>query len=498
VSDSAAAIADEGEPTPWASSHGRKTASGIVWVFLADALILPTGLITAGFLTRRLGPEDYGLFTLATVLVTWGEWSITSIFSRATISFIGGTEDWQPIGTTVARSYLMAGVLLGLAFALAARPIAALLGEPRLAGYLAFAAADIPLFALSQAHINVLVGLGGFRLRALAPVGRWIGRLVLMLLLVGGGLSVTGAIAANIGASIIELVICRLGLRLQLWRRSDFSPWRLFGFAVPLFVFALSLRVFDKTDLLMLKVLGGTASQAGFYGAAQNLSLIPLIFAAVVSALLLSTMTRFLREGQDTAARHMARDGLRAAFALIPFAAMTAGASAEIVAAIFGPTFIASGPYLALLIFAGVGLATMNVANAVLTAAERPMLSVYNAVPLLPLVLVAHWIVIPRAGAVGAAAVTATFASIGAIVGAVLVGRVWGAFPPWTTCARCLVLAVVAFVAAHSWQTPGIWLIAKLALVSALVVGGFIALGELDAAERRLVTEAIVRRPRGR
>src|SRR5262249_50974946 len=136
--------------------------------------------------------------------------------------------------------------------------------------------------------------------------------------------------------------------------------------------------------------------------------------------------------------------------------------------------------------------------NAVLTAAERPMLSVYNAVPLLPLVLVAHWIVIPRAGAVGAAAVTATFASIGAIVGAVLVGRVWGAFPPWTTCARCLVLAVVAFVAAHSWQTSGIWLVAKLALVSALVVGGFVALGELDAAERRLVTEAIVRRRRGR
>jgi hypothetical protein len=61
-----------------------------------------------------------------------------------------------------------------------------------------------------------------------------------------------------------------------------------------------------------------------------------------------------------------------------------------------------------------------------------------------------------------------------------------------------LVLAVVAFVAAHSWQTPGIWLVPKLALVSALVVGGFVALGEFDAAERRLVTEAIVRRPRGR
>jgi hypothetical protein len=103
MSDPAAAPADASEPTPWASSHGRRTASGIFLVFLGDALILPTGLVTAGFLTRRLGPEDYGLFTLATVLVVCGESLIVSIFSPATISSVGATKDWGPIGATVAR-----------------------------------------------------------------------------------------------------------------------------------------------------------------------------------------------------------------------------------------------------------------------------------------------------------------------------------------------------------------------------------------------------------
>lgn len=44
---------------------------GTLWIFLSEALVLPTGLLTAAFLTRRLGPEGYGLLTLASVLVAW-------------------------------------------------------------------------------------------------------------------------------------------------------------------------------------------------------------------------------------------------------------------------------------------------------------------------------------------------------------------------------------------------------------------------------------------
>lgn len=114
----------------------------------------------------------------------------------------------------------------------------------------------------------------------------------------------------------------------------------------------------------------------------------------------------------------------------------------------------------------------MSVANVVLTAAKRPMLSVFSAAPLLPLMLIAHWIVIPRAEAIGAAAVTTTFAAIGAGVAFVLVGRTWGASPPWSTCARSAVLAAMASTAAWLWPAPGPWLVSKLALVSLLVAGG--------------------------
>jgi len=40
-------------------------------IFAAQLLIRPTGLITAGFLTRQLGPEPYGVLTLAVMTVGW-------------------------------------------------------------------------------------------------------------------------------------------------------------------------------------------------------------------------------------------------------------------------------------------------------------------------------------------------------------------------------------------------------------------------------------------
>ncbi len=44
---------------------GRRMVDGTIRGFLAEALFPLTGLLTAAFLTRRLGLANYGLFTLA-------------------------------------------------------------------------------------------------------------------------------------------------------------------------------------------------------------------------------------------------------------------------------------------------------------------------------------------------------------------------------------------------------------------------------------------------
>jgi hypothetical protein len=69
------------------AARGR-TLDGAVRVFLADGLLLPSGLLTAAFLARQLGAEEYGVFALAAATVAWAEWSVASLFARATYKLV--------------------------------------------------------------------------------------------------------------------------------------------------------------------------------------------------------------------------------------------------------------------------------------------------------------------------------------------------------------------------------------------------------------------------
>src|SRR5262245_28273203 len=92
----------------------RHTVAGTVRVFLAEGLVIPTGLLTAAYLARRLGPDGYGLFTVAAALVAWVEWSLTALFARASVKFVADSRDWQPIGATILSVHLFVSVAAAL------------------------------------------------------------------------------------------------------------------------------------------------------------------------------------------------------------------------------------------------------------------------------------------------------------------------------------------------------------------------------------------------
>jgi O-antigen/teichoic acid export membrane protein len=466
------------------SEVGRQTLDGAVRVFIAEALILPTGLITTIFLTHRLGGAGYGLFTLAAMLVAWIEWSLTSVFARAAIKFTAEAGDgWRPVGTAVLRVYLWTSCAAAGLLIIAADAVATAFHEPVMASYLRLFALDIPIFGLSQAHRHILIGLGGYRQRALGAAARWTVRLVLIVLLVELGMSIRGAILGSIGASLVELAVHRWFARVPLLGRSSFPMRQLWGYAVPLFSMALSLRLLEKLDLLMLKLLGGSAEQSGWYGAAQNLAIIPGILAGSFSPLLFSSLTRVLRDGDVAHARDMARDSMRGGLLLLPAAGMTAAAAHEIIGLIFPPDFApASGP-LAILTFAALGMLIISIATTVLIAAGRPGWTFALTGPLIPLALVGHLLIIPRLGVNGAAGVTTAVVCAGALATVLAVQRVWRVLLPMGSLVRSLALTACAYVLAATWPAPGAWLLLKLLAVCLLVPVAYLLLGEFDARE---------------
>ena len=476
------------------SHPGRHTLDGTARVFLAELLVLPSGVLVAAFLSRQLGPEGYGLFTLAITLVAWVEWSVTSIFARATIKLVGEADDWRPLGTTVVRLHLLVGVGAALVLWVASVPFAALLGEPALATYVQLFALDVPLFALAHGHRNILIGLGAFNRRALASAARWTARLLLVVVLVGLGLSIEGAILGSIGASLVELAVYRFFVRPSLFRGPTAPVRPLWGYALPLFLFALSARLFDHVDLFAIKALGGTAEQAGIYGAAQNLSLAPGIFALSFSPLLLSTLSRILRAGDHQRARGIAHDAMRAVVVLLPLAGLTAGAAPEIVALVFGPAFRDAAPLLAILIFGALALVMISVATAILTAAGKPRWTPALMWPLLLLALAGHAALIPRLGPTGAALVTTLLAGLGALAGVLAVYRLWAVAPPGGSLWRSVLICGLAYAAAVTWPAAGPLLILKLAALGLAILLSFVLLRELGAAELNLA-RSLLRRP---
>ena len=473
----------------------RHLLDGATRVFLAEALIFPSGLIIVMFLTRKLGPEGYGHFTLAAVIVTWFEVIIASIFSRATIKFVSETEDWRSVGNIAIRLHLVISVAGALLLFIFADAVAGLLSEPKLTTYLRLFAFDIPLFSLTGALRDVLIGKGGFRQRALLTAAQCLTRLILVLLLVQLGLSVPGAILGSMGASLVGLIIGRYYINISPFSRSVFPARQLFSYAVWLFLYSISIIIYNKLDLLMFKILGGTADQAGIYGAAQSLAIIPAIFSLSFTPLLLSTLSRMLREGDDRGARELGRDAMRIVIWMLPFAGMTAGASSEIVVLIFGQPFQSAAPLLTLLIFAALFMLMISMASAILTAAGKPVWTFALTGPLLPLALVGHLALIPRLGALGASLTNSLFAFLGAGAGVLAVFSIWRILPPLMTLARSIFICGVAFAVAALWPTPGFLLLLKLPIVVFFIIAAFKISGEFSAADIALVRSILRRQP---
>ena len=470
-------------PTP--TQHARRTLDGAVLVSLAEALAVPTGLISLSFLTRTLGSDDYGRLTLAATIVIWLEWSLSAMLSRATNRLVAETETWEPIASAALRLYVLAGAGTGLLLWSLASPLATSLHEPQIARYLQWFALELPLFCAAQAHIQVLIARGHYRQRAWISAARWLARLALLLVLVGCGFSVFGAIAASIGTVVIELVMARRVVAI-LWGLGDRSlTRRLLRYATPLLIAALCARLFNRIDLIAFKSWGASASQAGEYAMAQNLATVPNLLALACAPLLQSTLVRMQQHSSLDEARQLARHALRLACLLLPFAALVSGAAGAIATLLSGPGYAGAAPVLARLILASIAGVVVAVSAAILVGFDQPRWTVAIAMPMLLVAVVLLAWIVPVYGARGAASVTLGCGALAASASLGVVSFGCKVTLPFLSLFRSVVVAIAVYAAATFVEPP--WLVPKLALLTLAIPVTLILLGEFSRQELGLI-----------
>ena len=479
-----------------APSSGRRLATGTILVLAAEALALPAALLLSAFVTRRLGPGEYGLYAIAASIVAWVEWTSAAVISRAIIRETASHAADPAVGTAAVQVNLIVGAAGAALLWLAAPALAALTGEPRLEHPLRLFAFDIPLFTLAIAHRMLLVGRGAFVARAVLPVVRWVARLVLVTILVSFGWSLDGVIVGCLAASALELAAARIAVHPPLFDGGR-AFWRpLLADALPFVGLSVLLRLFDRIDLLLFKIFGGSTADAGLYGAAQNLAAALSVVSVAFPPLLLATLTSLYASGHRAAATSMAATALRMATWLLPLAGLVAGGGTALAGWAFGAPFASAGPLLGPLVATAVAQVVVAVAIMVLTAAGRPNTLVPVAAGMVLGTVAAGAAVIPRYGAMGAALTTAVSGVSAAAVALWLTQRLAAVALPLPSLARSLVATAVS---ASSCRAA----ISLMPVPAALACGGLcglaslVALGEFGPAERRMLRHLLVmpRRP---
>ncbi len=453
-------------------------------------LIIPTGILTVAFLTRNLGPAGYGVLALTTAIGDWLEWGVAASFSRATVKFVSEAEDWRPVATRAIQLQFVASAAVALLLAAVAGPLAGLLNESALAHYLRLYALHIPVFCLVQAHRDVLVGLGYFRERAIGSGWRWVFRFAFIVLLVKAGLAIDGAIIGSLASLFVELAIYRWYAKPGLFVTSGIMSRPFLAYVGPLSLYTVSVKLYERLDLLTFKALGATAAAAGIYSSAEGIASLPTIFAAAFSPMILSALVQSVREGRLETARQRGRQALRAMLLMVPLAGILPGISVDLVGTLYGDAFLPAAPIFNVMIFGSIALFFIAVLTSIMVAAGQPGWTFRVMGPLVVLQLVADLIVIPRFGALGAAYVTALSASAGCLACIVVVRHLWGIIPPLPTFLRGAALAIGGYAAAVSWHTPGLLVFGKFVVLAAGVVAVYWFFDDLPGARQRSAVNA--------
>lgn len=467
--------------------HGRHAAIGTIQSLSAGVVTVPAGLASAALLTRALGPEDYGLLALAMAIATWVQVVVAVGLDRTAVRLVAQSSDWRPAATRLVQVQVGIAVVAALLLAALGGPVADAMDRPGLAALLRWAAIDTVLAALLTLHSAILTGLGQFGRRAKLGIVFWVARLSLIGVMVVWYPVVEAAIWTMIGGSLVAIALARRYVSFPVFRRAGFPLQRIWDYAWPLFFYTIAANVFGGIDLLLVGSLDSDPAAPGYFGGAKNLTILPATFAGAVTPLLLAKLTEMTARGERDAARAMAVRAMRVTLCMLPFAAMTYGAAAEIVVLIYGAEFAPAAPMLSPLIFAAIGGAISTVATAMLLASGRPGLTVWLVVPLAAIAIAVLAVVVPRWGAVGAAHATNLLSWAGAAWGIWLVRSHWPMAGLTASLLRCAVCCVPAYALAAGWPTPGWMLLVKLPIVVAVILASLAATREVNRQDRDFV-----------
>jgi O-antigen/teichoic acid export membrane protein len=252
--------------------NGSRFLLGAVAQLSSRGVMLASGFVQFLYLSRTLGPEGYGLYSVAFSLNLLVFSVVDPALTSGLVTMLGGDSRGRAFARTSARLVLGVGLLLVLVAWGVAPWVARFLQTPELVGPLRCLAPALLLQLLSMHSSQCLVGEGRWYAPASSLSLMWLTRLAVGWVLVENGWGAMGAAAAVPVSLLLQFLTNQLQGAHWVWQPGAMLLRDWWSHSRHLMAGSMLHNLVYGMDLPVLKRFV-SATEAGQYAAAQNLGL---------------------------------------------------------------------------------------------------------------------------------------------------------------------------------------------------------------------------------
>jgi stage V sporulation protein B len=283
-----------------------------VWALLAEASRAVFAAALVLYVTRALGPDDYGLFALALgiggLALLPADFGVSNAAGRFAAERRGDRDATAGVVADALRAKLVVTGGVALLLVVLAGPIADAYGEPGLEAPLRWTALALFSQSMFSLFVAIFVSIGRVSLQTVLFAIESFAELafvVLAVVLAGGAASAAlGRAAAFTLGAVLGLVLTwrLLGARMRPRVRTHAGPGRqLIGYAGALFIVDAAFVMFANIDILLIGAYLGNEA-VGLFEAPLRLTIFFMLAGTAAASAIAPRVARHESEGQATEA----------------------------------------------------------------------------------------------------------------------------------------------------------------------------------------------------